>query len=119
MDYETAIKKARSLSDFELHQQVNTKVPMAEEHIAAKLELERRERCHRFWRQDLVAWLALILAIISLVVTAVNKIGRELPHETVLEKECSAWAENTMLKMRDPDRSRYALLLGVCMKGGQ
>lgn len=75
MDYETAIKKARSLPDFELHRQVNTIIPMAEEHIAAKLELERRERGRRFWRQDLVAWLALGLAITSLVVTAVNKIG--------------------------------------------
>ena len=75
MDYETAIRKAHSLTDFELHKQVNTKIPMAEEHIAAKLELERRERSRRFWRQDLVAWLALCLAIISLVVTAINKMS--------------------------------------------
>jgi hypothetical protein len=75
MDYKTAIKKAHSLPDFDLHLHVDTLVKGNVEHIAAKLELERRERRYRFWHQDLVAWLALILAIISLFVTALNKIG--------------------------------------------
>ncbi len=73
MDYEAAIKKARSLDDFELHRHVDTLIKGNVEHIAAKLELERRERHRRFWRQDLVAWLALFLAVLSLVVTAVKK----------------------------------------------
>ena len=72
MDYETAKRKARSLDDFGLLQQVHSKIPQAEEHIAAKLELESRERRRRFWRQDLVAWLALALSIISLVVSALK-----------------------------------------------
>ena len=67
-----ALEKARGLSDFELHMAVNSKIQMSEEHITAKLELERRERKYRFWRQDLVAWLALGLAIISLVVSALT-----------------------------------------------
>jgi len=46
-------------------------------------------------------------------------IGRELPRQTLLEKECRAWAEKTMLEMRDPDRTRFPLLLGACMKGGR
>ena len=116
MDYKTAVKKARSLPDFELQRQVSTLIPMAEEHIAAKLELARRERRSGFWRQHLVAWLALGLATISLAITILD---RTFPRGTVLEKECSAWAENTMREMRDPDRSRYALLLGACMKGGR
>lgn len=72
-DYEAEVKKAKSLTDFDLHRAVNTKVPMAEEHIAAKLELEKRERRRRFWRQDLVAWLALVLSVISLVVSALTR----------------------------------------------
>lgn len=72
-NYEAEVKKAKSLTDFDLHRAVNTKAPMAEEHIAAKLELEKREQCRRFWRQDLVAWLALGLSIISLVVVALKQ----------------------------------------------
>lgn len=75
MDFHSAVRKARSLPDFELHLLVNSKVPMAEEHIAAKLELDRRDRNRRFWRQDLVAWLALVLSVISLIVSGVNKIA--------------------------------------------
>jgi len=75
MDFQSAIRKARSLPEFELHLLVNTKIPMAEEHIAAKLELDRRDRNRRFWRQDLVAWLALVLSVVSLIISAVNKIA--------------------------------------------
>ena len=119
MDFKSAIKKAHSLTDYELHQQVNTKVSTSEDHIAAKAVLEHRERHRRFWSKDLVAWLALFLAIVSLGLTAYYNVGREFPRETLLEKECSDWAKNTMRKMKDPDRSRYALLLGACMKGGR
>ena len=69
MGEKAALEKARGLSDFELHMSVNSKTPMSEENIAAKLELERREHNYRFWHQDLVAWLALVLAIISLLVS--------------------------------------------------
>ena len=72
MNETAALKKARGLSDFELLKSVNSKVPMSDEHISAKLKLERRDRKHRFWRQDLVAWLALGLSIISLVVSALT-----------------------------------------------
>jgi len=75
MDFQSAIRKVRSLPEFELHLLVNTKVPMAEEHIAAKLELDRRYRNRRFWRQDLVAWLALVLSVISLIVSGLNKLA--------------------------------------------
>lgn len=44
MDEKAALEKARGLSDFELHMSVNSKIQMSEEHIAAKLELEHRER---------------------------------------------------------------------------
>ena len=64
-----ALKVARKMTDFELHQMVNTKMPQSELHIAAKVELERRERRHRFLNQYLVAWLALGLAVLSLVVS--------------------------------------------------
>ena len=72
MDEKAAREKAHGLSNFELHMSVNSKIQMSEEHIAAKLELEHRERNYRFWHQDLVAWLALVLAIFSLVVSFFN-----------------------------------------------
>ncbi len=37
------------------------------DHIAAQYELDRRNDWRRFWRQDLVAWLALVLAVLALV----------------------------------------------------
>lgn len=75
MDFQSAIRKARSLPEYELHLLVNSKIPGAEEHIAAKLELDRRERKRRFWRQDLVAWLALVLSVLSLFVSGINKLA--------------------------------------------
>lgn len=75
MDFQSAIRKARSLPEHELHLLANSKVPMAEEHIAAKLELDRRDRNRRFWRQDLVAWLALVLSVVSLIVSGLNKLA--------------------------------------------
>jgi len=73
MDFNAVIRQARSLPDAELLRRVHSLTPQAEEHIAAKLELERRERKRRFWRQDLVAWLALVLAVISLIVSAMKR----------------------------------------------
>jgi hypothetical protein len=43
--------------------------------------------------------------------------GRELPRQSLLEKECSAWAERTLIEMRDASRSSFGLLLGACMRG--
>jgi hypothetical protein len=57
MNEKAALEKVRGLSDFELHKAVNSKIQTSEVYFAAKLELERRDRKHRFWRQDLVAWL--------------------------------------------------------------
>jgi hypothetical protein len=64
------LKEAGSLSDFELLRRVNTLVPMSEQHIASKIELQRRESCNRLWRTDLWAWLGFVLAVISLIVSA-------------------------------------------------
>ena len=60
------LKDVRKMTPFDVHQMVGTKTPQSELYIAAKVELERRERRDRFWRKDIVAWLALVLAIISL-----------------------------------------------------
>jgi hypothetical protein len=46
-------------------------------------------------------------------------IGREFPRETSHERECRAWAEKTVRDMNDPDRNRFGLLFGACMKGFQ
>ena len=62
--------------------------------------------------------IASLLAVIAIVV-AVISVGLSFPRETLLEKECRAWAENTMREMGDRDRSRFGLLLGVCIKGGR
>ena len=61
----------------------------------------------------------LIAVLLALGMLLGFAIGREFPRETLLERECRAWAERTMLEMRDPDRSRFPLLLGACMKGGR
>jgi len=58
------------------------------------------------------------LAVVAIVI-AIITVGLTLPRETLLEKECRAWAENTMRDMGDRDRSRFAPLLGACMKGGR
>ena len=58
------------------------------------------------------------LAVVAIVI-AIITVGLTLPRETLLEKKCRAWAENTMRDMGDRDRSRFAPLLGACMKGGR
>ena len=58
------------------------------------------------------------LAVVAIVI-AIITVGLTLPRETLLEKQCRAWAENTMRDMGDRDRSRFAPLLGACMKGGR
>jgi hypothetical protein len=46
-------------------------------------------------------------------------VGRELPRETLLERECRVWAERLMQEQGDHQRTRFGLLLGGCMKGGR
>ena len=57
---------ARSLKDVDLEIIVSTKVPTSQEAIAARVELGRRERRRTFWLRDIVAWIALILSVISI-----------------------------------------------------
>jgi hypothetical protein len=60
---------ARSLKDIDLEIIVSTKVPSSQEAIAAKYELARRERRRTFWLRDIVAWVALVLAVISIILS--------------------------------------------------
>jgi hypothetical protein len=66
---EKLTQEARLLPEVELLRRTSTLIPMAEEHIAARAELARRERARNFWRKDIVAWAALLLAIVSLLVS--------------------------------------------------
>jgi hypothetical protein len=69
MSLEKLAQEARLLPEVELLRRTATLIPMAEEHIAARAELERRERARSFWRRDVVAWAALLLSIVSLLVS--------------------------------------------------
>ncbi|MBX3650697.1 MAG: hypothetical protein KF771_04935 [Burkholderiales bacterium] len=73
--------------------------------------LEFRHAIKASRQAKLLALLAIVIAIIG--------VGLAIPRETLLEKECRTWAEKTMLDMGDRDRSRFAPLLGACMKGGR
>ena len=68
MNEKDATDLARSLTDFHLHQVMSGRA-QDEMHSAAIVELERRARKYRFWHNDIVAWLALGLAILSLAVS--------------------------------------------------
>ncbi len=69
MTEKEAAAHARTRTDFQLHQLIGSLTPQAEMHSAAIAELERRARKYRFWHNDIVAWLALGLAIISLLIS--------------------------------------------------
>lgn len=69
MSLEKLAREARSLPDVELLRRSSTLVPQAEEHIAAQAEIARRERARSFWRKDIVAWAALLLSILSLIIS--------------------------------------------------
>ena len=69
MDLQEAQKRARGLSRAELHYELNDHVKISPEHIAARVELDRRERRAAFWGKYFVAWLALGLSVIALVVS--------------------------------------------------
>ena len=69
MTEKEATDLARTLTDFQLHQLMGGQTPQDEMHCAVTVELERRARKYRFWHNDVVAWLALGLAILSLAVS--------------------------------------------------
>ena len=69
MTLEEYAAQARSLSDTELERILSRKIPTSNEAIAAKVERERRERYRAFWRKDIVAWILLLLSLVSIVVT--------------------------------------------------
>jgi predicted nucleic acid-binding Zn ribbon protein len=66
---------ARSLADNDLEIIVSTKIPMSQEAIAARVELARRERKRTFWRKDIVAWIALALSVVSIVISVFFRRG--------------------------------------------
>jgi len=68
MTEKEATDLARALTDFQLHQLMGGRT-QDEMHCAATVELERRARKYRVWHNDIVAWLALGLAILSLAVS--------------------------------------------------
>jgi len=55
--------------DENLIELLHTKTPTGPLYIAAKIEYDKRVRKRDFWRKDIVAWLALCVSIISLVMS--------------------------------------------------
>lgn len=54
-------------TDQELEELFGSNKPGTDFWAACKMELERRKRKNDFWRKDIVAWIALVLALISLI----------------------------------------------------
>ena len=61
--------QARTLKDSDLEIIVSSKVPSSQESIAAKFELARRERRRTFWLRDIVSWIALVISIVSIILS--------------------------------------------------
>jgi hypothetical protein len=68
-DLKNEINRVRQFDDAELRRLIHTESLTSTPHIAAKHVLEKRERWRRFWSKDIVAWLALVLSIISLLLS--------------------------------------------------
>jgi len=61
----------KNKTDLELLELIKTKTPTSDLHIEATHELERRKDLRTFWRKDIVAWIALFVALGSLVVSII------------------------------------------------
>ena len=61
----------RNKTDEELISYIHKNNPWSDLHIAAKAEYEKRIRKRDFWSKGIVAWLALGVSIISLVISII------------------------------------------------
>ena len=77
---QTQIDRARTLPDAELHQQMGAYIPSSNQHVAAKVELGRRESHRAFWRKDIWTWIAVAVSIASLTVAVVAFIRTSAGH---------------------------------------
>jgi len=55
----------------ELIELLHTKLSTGDLYIAAKIEYEKRLRRRNFWSKDIVAWLALVFSMGSLLVSII------------------------------------------------
>lgn len=55
----------------ELLELLHTKVPTGDLYIAAKIQYEKLLRKRNFWSKDIVAWLALVFSLGSLIVSII------------------------------------------------
>jgi hypothetical protein len=65
-----ALAESRLLPEYELVRRLHTLTPQADNHIAAKVELEARNRRRQFRYYGVVGWIALVASIASLVISA-------------------------------------------------
>ena len=68
MTLEEQAAHSRELSDIELERVLATKISTSHAAIAARAEIARRERKRTFWRKDIVAWIALVVTVVSIVI---------------------------------------------------
>lgn len=59
----------KNKTDLELLGLIKTKTETSDLHIEATHEWERRKDIRIFWRKDIIAWIALLVALGSLVVS--------------------------------------------------
>jgi|GEM_PF-2051663 len=57
-----------SKSEQQLRELIGSQKPGTDFRVACEIELEKRRRRREFWRRDIVAWIALAIALISLLI---------------------------------------------------
>jgi hypothetical protein len=71
-EFQKQLKRARRLSEAELYRQMATTADWAPLHVAADVELTRRESRRAFWRHDVWTWLAVFIALTSLSLSVLS-----------------------------------------------
>lgn len=66
------IRKAMDLPEGELRMRIASQADWTPQKIAAQIEMERRGFWRQFLLRDFVAWLALAISVLALVVGLVN-----------------------------------------------
>jgi hypothetical protein len=61
-----ASREARTQPNAELYRRMESLIPGNEQRIAAKVEIDRRIFWRTFWSKSIVAWIALLMAVVNL-----------------------------------------------------
>ena len=68
-DIDPLVSEVRAMSDFEVAKWAQSSMKGSFKQVAATEELERRKFWRHFFTHGIVAWIALIISLISLVIS--------------------------------------------------